>query len=212
MMTTVPNGTKLVNLINTSTKWQEKVDAMESITRYVKDHGSSISVNSEAFVVFALHMTNQMKASNINILKCGMENLLAVAKNCPMGRRSCLLIVPCILTKVGLFNSSHLDPRQEVESFRKRSSLHHVREDRHLPHPRHCQSIHVVKQNPSSAKRCSPMGAIDDRRFRCISHRSSLLSPFPPNLVRLEEFESRSEICSDGHSRGIASSAGSRGS
>ena len=110
-MTTIPNGTKLVSLISTSTKWQEKVDAMESITRYVTDHGSSISVNSEAFVVFALHVTNQMKASNINILKCGMENLLAVAKNCPMGKRSCLLIVPCILTKVGLFYESHLDPR-----------------------------------------------------------------------------------------------------
>ena len=110
-MTTIPNGTKLVSLISTSTKWQEKVDAMESITRYVTDHGSSISVNSEAFVVFALHVTNQMKASTINILKRGMENLLAVAKNCPMGKRRCLLIVPCILTKVGLFYESHLDPR-----------------------------------------------------------------------------------------------------
>ena len=99
-MTTVPNGMKLVELINTSTKWQEKVDAMESITRYVTDHGSSISANSEAFAVFALHMTNQMKASNINILKCGMENLVAIAKSCPMGKRTCLLIVPCILTKV----------------------------------------------------------------------------------------------------------------
>ena len=102
IVTTVPNGVKLVDLINTSTKWQEKVDAMESILRYITDHGSSISSNSEAFVVFALFVTNQMKASNINILKCGMETLLAVAKNCQMGRRSCLLIVPCILTKVHL--------------------------------------------------------------------------------------------------------------
>ena len=125
-MTTVPNGTKVVELINTSTKWQEKVDAMESITRYVTGHGSSISANSEAFVVFALHMTNQMKASNINILKCGMENLLAIAKNCPMGKRMCLLIVPCILSKVWFLYSSHLDPRQEAGSFRERPPLHNV--------------------------------------------------------------------------------------
>lgn len=137
-MTTVPNGTKLISLISTSTKWQEKVDAMESITRYVTDHGSSISVNSEAFVVFALHMTNQMKASNINILKCGMENLLAIAKNCPMGKRSCLLIVPCILTKVGSVYEYNLDPRQEVGFHRKRSAIDPMREDRRLAHSRCC--------------------------------------------------------------------------
>ena len=185
---------------------------MESITRYVADHGSSISVNSEAFVVFALHVTNQMKASNINILKCGMENLVAVAKNCPMGKRSCLLIVPCILTKVGLFYECHLDPRQEVGFHRKRSAIDPVREDRRLSHSRRCQPVHVVEQDSAATKECSPVGAVGDQRFRCLRRESSLLSPFPPNSLRAEEFKSRGEISSDGESRGAASSAGSRGS
>ena len=185
---------------------------MESITRYVTDHGSSISVNSEAFVVFALHMMNQMKASNINILKCGMENLLAIAKNCPMGKRSCLLIVPCVLTKVGSVYEYNLDPRQEVGFHRKRSAIDPMREDRRLAHSRCCQPVHVVKQDSAATKECSPVGAVGDQRFRCLHRESSLLSPLPPNSLRAKEFKSRGEISGNGDSRGAASSAGSRGS
>ena len=78
--------------IDTSTKWQEKVEAFESITRFVETNASSISVNCEAFVVYAMSFANQMKSA--------IECILTVSKLCAIGPRSCLLVIPAILPKV----------------------------------------------------------------------------------------------------------------
>ena len=86
--------------IDASTKWQEKVEAFESITRYIEANASSISLNCEAFVVYAMNFANQMKASNINILKSAIDCILAISKSCSIGPRSCFMVIPAVLPKV----------------------------------------------------------------------------------------------------------------
>lgn len=89
-------------IIDTATKWKDKVDAFQLIHDYVKENVNSLSSYSEALVLYSLNYTNQCNASNINILRSGLDFLKTICERYSIGPRISSTLVPCFLNKVFL--------------------------------------------------------------------------------------------------------------
>ena len=89
-----------LNTINSSTKWQDKVSAFQSFLDVVKRDHSIASNYAEAIVCYALIFTNNCSASNVNILRTGLECLIWVISNIGAGPRCAGTLIPCLMNKV----------------------------------------------------------------------------------------------------------------
>ena len=76
------------------------MDAFTEIFKSVKEKKDSFDQYSEALVVYCLHFTNQCNASNINIMRSGLEFLKFIVQSYSIGPRIASMLIPCLLNKV----------------------------------------------------------------------------------------------------------------
>lgn len=88
------------SIIETSSKWKDKVDAFQVIQDVVKENNRDLNSFSEALVLYGLQYTNQCTASNINIMRSGLDYFKTVVQLYPIGPRIASTLVPCLLNKV----------------------------------------------------------------------------------------------------------------
>lgn len=89
-----------LDTINSATKWQDKVSAFQSFLDVVKKDHSIASNYTEAVVCYALIFTNNCSASNVNILRAGLECLVWIISNIGVGPRCAGSLIPCLMNKV----------------------------------------------------------------------------------------------------------------
>ena len=96
----IPDFATKNSTIETSTKWNDKVDTFQTIQTYVKENEDLLRQYNEALIFFGLKYTNQCNASNVNIMRSGLEFFKLIISVYGIGPRMTSTIVPCLLNKV----------------------------------------------------------------------------------------------------------------
>ena len=96
----IPDFATKNSTIETATKWKEKVDTFQTIQTYVKENEDLLRQYNEALIFFGLKYTNQCNASNVNIMRSGLEFFKLIISVYGIGPRMTSTIVPCLLNKV----------------------------------------------------------------------------------------------------------------
>ena len=94
---------KLKMTVETSPKWQEKVEAMNTFSKFIKENGKGREAQNEAIVVYANSLSKDFKAANMNILKCCLDCIRCTAEVCGIGPRVAKSIMLSLVPKVSGF-------------------------------------------------------------------------------------------------------------
>ena len=119
-----------MDVINTAVKWQEKVAAFQTFLQFVKANNSIASEYAEAIASYCLIFTNNCTASNVNILRSGLECLTYIISTIGVGPRCCSVFIPCLLNKVEICVVLNVDSGEVRFKGRFFVFFSHVREDR----------------------------------------------------------------------------------
>lgn len=98
----------ILDTINSSSKWQDKVSSFQSFMDVAKGDHSIASNYAEAIVCYALIFTNNCSASNVNILRAGLECLIWIISNIGVGPRCMSTLIPCLMNKVYIWRENNV--------------------------------------------------------------------------------------------------------
>lgn len=76
--------------------------------------GRSIPRWASLPIVFAKHASKNFKAANMNVLKCSLDCVRATMDACGAGKRVCNDVILCIVPKVVVMGSFHVDSRPQA--------------------------------------------------------------------------------------------------
>ena len=95
-----PDFTKCNEIITTSPKWQEKVEAMQQVCDFISSHPESFTHIQEAVISYASLISNVFKATNINLLKGAYSIVKCIIVNCGAGPRACSAVIDSCVSKI----------------------------------------------------------------------------------------------------------------
>lgn len=95
--------------IDTNPKWQEKVQAMNNITQFIRDNAKNQFQISEPSIIYALSFSKEFKAANMNICKCSLDCIKGVTETCGIGPRVADRVISSLIPKVFNVFEFHLD-------------------------------------------------------------------------------------------------------
>ena len=87
---------------------------MNSFSEYLKEHGKEHPEMGEPAIVFAKHASKNFKAATMNGLKCSLDCVRATMDACGAGKRVCNDVILCIVPKVVVMGSFHVDSRPQA--------------------------------------------------------------------------------------------------
>lgn len=87
-------------MIQASSKWQDKVEAMQQLCAFIEKNPDSFSQIQEAAIEYAALISNNFKASNINLLKGSYSIARCVIQHCGAGPRACSKVIDFCVLKI----------------------------------------------------------------------------------------------------------------
>lgn len=95
-----PDFTKWNEVIQESSKWQDKVETMQQLCAFIEKNPDSFSQIQEAAIEYAALISNNFKASNINLLKGSYSIARCVIQHCGAGPRACSKVIDFCVLKI----------------------------------------------------------------------------------------------------------------